>query len=449
MYAMRLFLLLLCCSLLALRASDQSLRCIPIGKAWAGHQVGFALLTHGNRQFVAYYDEERRITVAGRELDSSTWTFVRPEGRPLVKAKRLSSVTGWDSHNYLTLAIDRDGCLHLSGNMHCDPLLYWRTSRPLDIASFERIDRMTGDRELSCTYPVFFEDKAGNLIFRYRDGGSGNGSDLYNRYDPATRSWSRLIDTPLHDGEGQRNAYAMAPTIGPDGRFHLVWMWRDTPDCSTNHTLSYARSADLIHWEDHAGRPIALPITLARGDIVDAAKPKEGLINMSFNFGFDDAQRPVIVYHRYDAKGRSQAFVARPDGAGWSQRTISEWSFRWQFQGNGSIPSEVKLGAPVLSEGKLLLVPFSTQKAGSGRWKLRCSDLSVVSELSAEPSLLPGLLLKPFDKFPGLQVRTQINRTDHATYVLRWETLPPNRDNPPRLAPPPADLRLYEMVNAP
>ncbi len=39
------------------------------------------------------------------------------------------------------------------------------------------------------------------------------------------------------------------PVRGPDGLFHVVWVWRDTPDRATNHHLSYARSRDLQRWE--------------------------------------------------------------------------------------------------------------------------------------------------------------------------------------------------------
>jgi alpha-L-rhamnosidase len=62
-----------------------------------------------------------------------------------------------------------------------------------------------------------------------------------------------LFDGPLLDGEGERSAYSSGPQRGPDGRFHLLWMWRETPDAMTNHTLSYARSRDLIHWETSSG----------------------------------------------------------------------------------------------------------------------------------------------------------------------------------------------------
>ena len=54
-----------------------------------------------------------------------------------------------------------------------------------------------------------------------------------------------MLDVPLTDGQGLMNAYQSQPTLGPDGWYHLYWVWRDTPDCSTNHDLSYMKSLIL------------------------------------------------------------------------------------------------------------------------------------------------------------------------------------------------------------
>jgi hypothetical protein len=421
-----------------------------LDRVWSGHPVGFALLAERGYQFVAYYDAERRLTVAGRKVGDATWTRVQPPGVAVPRQTRTSNVTNWDSHNYLRLALDREGCLHLSGNMHVNPLVYYRTREPFDLGTLERIDRMTGDREERCTYPVFFKNAAGDLMFRYRDGSSGNGSDLYNLYDPGNRTWRRLIDTPLLEGEGARNAYALEPALGPDGRFHLVWMWRETPDCATNHTLSYARSRDFVHWENSRGEPLALPITLATGEVIDAAKPGEGLINMTFNLGFDAGQRPVVVYHRYDAQRRSQAYAARPVGAGhgWESRQLSNWDFTWAFSGGGSIAGEVRLGPPRRERDGSLLVDFWTQAAGAGRWRLNGDSLDPVEQLPAAPAVLPAALRRVQSGTPGMEVQSLTARANGRRWVLRWETLGRNRDKPRVVAPPPTELRLYELPDA-
>ena len=44
-----------------------------------------------------------------------------------------------------------------------------------------------------------------------------------------------------------------------------------------------------------------------------------------------------------------------------------------------------------------------------------------------------------------MEVNTLVERAGQACYVLRWETLPRNRDQPRAESPPPGDLRLYEV----
>jgi putative BNR repeat neuraminidase len=427
-----------------------------IDRVWAGDPVSFALLTERGHQFVAYYDAERRLMVAGRKLGNATWTRVQPEGVPNPAHQRPSNVTGWDSHNFLRLALDRDGCLHVSGNMHVDPLVYYRTRAPFDVSTLERLDRMTGDRETRCTYPLFFKDAAGDLILRYRDGQSGNGADLYNIYDSATRAWRRLLDTALLDGEGHRNAYATDPVLGPDGRFHLVWMWRESPDASTNRALSYARSRDLVHWENSRGEPLHLPITLATGEVIDPAKIHEGLINMTMAIGFDAARQPVVVYHRYDEQHHSQAYAARPRPGvaaenappAWDVRQLSAWDFTWAFSGGGSLAAEVTLGPPHVAEPDALAMDYWTQAGGGGRWRLRADTLARVADLPPAPMALPENLRRPQSGYPGMEVQTIVTRAAGRRWVLRWETLGRNRDLPRSVAPPPTELRLIELPDA-
>ncbi|MEY4386947.1 MAG: hypothetical protein RLY20_2230 [Verrucomicrobiota bacterium] len=418
-----------------------------LGLASSASPVGFALLTGRGHQFVAYYDAERRMTVAGRTLDSTNWTYFRPPGALLPKRRRDSNVTEWDAHNYLALALDRDGYLHLSGNMHADPLIYYRSTRPFDVTSLERLDRMTGHREERTTYPVFFTNAAGDMIFRYRDGGSGNGSDIYNIYNPDTRTWRHLNATAVMDGEGRRNAYVSWPQLGPDGYFHFIWMWRETPDCSSNHTLSYARTRDFMHWENSRGKKLSLPITLGTGEVVDPAREKEGLINTSFSFGFDERQKPVVVYHRYDRNGNSQIYAARPSGkGGWKILPISDWSFRWDFSGSGSLPASIRLGVPELQSDGTFMVSYAMPFGpGSGRLRFAADTLRPLGALPPSDGLPSGLFERAWSTYPGMAVRTRISNHEGRTWVLRWESLPANRDVARSEVPPPCELHLYEM----
>jgi hypothetical protein len=425
-------------------------RVIPVAKACSSFPVGFSLLNHSKRQFVAFYDEQHRITVGSRCLDSEAWTFFKPEGPWLARRNRKGSVVGFDSHNYLTMAVDSMGHLHLSGNMHSDPLIYFRTTKPLEITSLVFVGRMTGVDEGAVTYPRFFRGPGEQFLFRYRDGGSGNGSDYYNLYDPKTRRWSRLVSQSVLDGEGKRNAYAQLPLLGPDDRWHMIYMWRDTWDCETNHDLCYACSSDMIHWERSDGTPTALPITLATGEIVDPSPIHGGLINMSQEIGFDHSHRPVLTYHRYDENGFSQAYAARREEGRWRIRPLSKWTFRWNHQGGGSIIAEVTISPVTRTKDGELAVSYETKDAGAGVWILNEATLEVIETRPPFPTAMPPELSVPRqDLHPEMEVRTTWPEKDFSSgpsvHILRWETLPRNRDLAPKSEPPPTLLEVIEL----
>lgn len=419
-------------------AEPRILEAVEIEPVWAGHRVGFCLMTHGDHQFAAYYDAERHMSVAGRKLGEKRWTVAK-----------LDSTLGWDSHNYVTLAIDRQGGLHVCGNMHVAPLVYFRSEKPLDVASLRRIPAMIGDAENRVTYPQFFRTSEGTLLFLYRDGSSGNGRRLINAYDEAASVWTRYLDTPLLDGTARNvSAYPAPLQQGPDGFFHMVWMWRETPDCRSNFHISYARSRNLKHWETAGGKPVALPITPDNLDVVvDPTPANRGMINMGFDVSFDPSNRAVIHYHNYDPNGNSQIYLARWEGDAWAIRQASRWEHRWDFQGGGSISADLGAGpVQVLADGRFVQ-SWSHVKYGSGAWLLNPTTLQIAGTIKLPPQY-PAQLTKPLTEFPGIGVRWTSDLTDNSgrdsRYVLRWESLGPNRDKPrPGPLPEPAMLAVY------
>jgi hypothetical protein len=321
-------------------------RVIDIGRTVSSFPVGFDLLTHDQHQFVAYYNGERKLVVAARKLGENQW-----------RQTKLPETVPWDSHNYVTIAIDGNDQIHLAANMHLDPLNYYRTSQPLDIQTFEQLNRMTGEDEHQCTYPMFLRDNQGRLLFMYRDGASGDGRRLINLYDAETQQWRRWVDRSLLDGQGEMNAYPNGPEKGPDGMFHLAWVWRNTPDADTNHDLCYMRSRDLKHWFTASGEPLELPVTPSNKKvIVDPVPPKQGLLNSAFDLGFDGQNRPILSYHKYDESGDSQIYNARWENDRWQIYQTSDFAFRWEFGGYGALPGPTTKarGVRALPDGRLV-----------------------------------------------------------------------------------------------
>jgi hypothetical protein len=408
---------------------------LTIAEVWSGHPVRFALVTHQTLQFAAFYDQDRALTVASRALGSSDWKLVR-----------LPTSVEWDSHNDIVMAIDDDGFLHLSGNMHSSALIYFRSSSPLDIDTFEA-SPMLGMNEERCTYPQFFRSPQGELIYMYRDGESGNGNHIFNAYTTSTQRWRRLLATSLTDGQGSRNAYPVGPIQGPDGLFHLVWVWRETADASTNHDLSYARTANLVDWESAGGDGIALPITLGTSDIVDPVPTGAGMINNNTKVGFDAQMRPIVAYHKFDAAGNTQLYNARFENGAWVSHVTSDWDYRWDFGGGGTLVFEIEVEPVVLQpDGTLTQNYYHARHGGLGAFRLD-PDTLVAEETIPQPVPYPAELADVESTTPEMQVRWQKDAGQSPdptlVYLLRWETLPSNRDMPRPSVPPPTPLKLY------
>ena len=413
------------------------LNSIEIAKVWAGHPVGFDLLTYDQHQFIVFYGANRQMEIVARRIDSISF-----------EQATFPSYIGWDSHNYVTMAIDDADQIHLCGNMHGDPLTYFRTTQPLNIQSFAQVDHMTGQNEGRCTYPVFMRGSENELIFRYRDGSSGNGVDYYNVYDPTTEKWKPLIGQPLLDGKGLMNAYSHGPIMGRDKLFHLVWMWRDTPDCRTNHHISYARSQDLRKWETGQGEEIELPITIdEKRVVVDPVPVDGGMINMNQSLGFDHQNRPIVSYHKHDAEGKTQIYNARLEGHQWQIYQVTNWDYHWDFKGKGSISTKIRVGAVHLELDGSLVQSYSHVEMGSGGWQLNPDTLEPVETFCQQADSLPLEITEVRGDFPGLTVQTRRDRGQNLSehYLLRWETLSRNRDRPRDAVPPASQLTLYTL----
>lgn len=404
-----------------------------LDNAWAGMFVVMDLVTRDDEQYVGYWNEDRELVIAHRRLgdsdeEHSDWTY-----------NTLDENLLWDSHNYISLGLDRDGNLHVSGNMHNDPMVYFRTTTAGDISTLQRQDYVVDSAtEQSVTYPEFVNRQDGSLVFSHRDGGSGDGVSYFNLYDEASGTWTRLIDEPLFDGSADGityNSYFEGPELGPDGNFHLLWVWRESPDAATNSMLSYARSEDLINWTDAAGNPLEAPFRYGAGDIVDPIPSHSGLLNGNAKIGFDADDEVIVTYHKYDEDGASQLYAARPGadesaGDSWGINQITDWSGRWQFGGWGTLIFEIEmLGSEVLDDGNIQ-VDFGC--FGEDNSIVIDNDLNPLAHVPTPP--LPdglGIVSGDWDGSPGLQVNVRedrIGNPEHGEYILRWESLPENRD---------------------
>lgn len=417
-----------------------------IDYVWSGHRIKPYLLTKGNDQFVAYFDANRQMTVAHRVI-GTPWRFYK-----------VDSWLGWDSHNYVTMQLDAKGHLHVMGNMHADGLEYFRMSEAMNVRSLKRVDVMV-DKSLEnrMTYPIFMLNKQGELLVKYRNGGSGNGSEIYNIYDTKTKSWSRLHANQFLDGEDKMSGYFEGPTLGPDGNFHLIWVWRNTPNAATNHSLSYATSVDLVTWTDSNGAKLPLPLTYKHTEIVDPVPAFGGMINGNVKLGFDQKNRALITYHKYDESGNTQMYVARKSDKGWEHKKISNWQdFRWDFGGKGSLGrfpirpksldvlTEDTLGVVVRKHDDILRFVLDSETLKT----LRVEKIALYpSAITAKTEIANKRLLASAQKELEHQVFKGVGDkgADNTDFYISWHSQPGNRDRAHEVISEPSVLLIHEV----
>ena len=412
-----------------------------IDHVWSGQRVWFDFVEQNNHQMIAYYDAARQMSVAVRKMrdvNGAPWSY-----------HKVPSWLGWDAHNKVEVAFDKNGLIHLSGNLHGNKLVYFRSEAPYDPRTLKQIDVMVDKSvEQRMTYPEFFKDPDGRLIYKYRDGSSGQGRWFYNRWNAETGKWTRLHETVLLSGEDVRGVYPLGPILGPDGFAHMTFTWRETPIASSNHDLSYARSRDLVTWERSDGTPIPLPIVLATGEVIDPIPEHGGLLNGRHPIGFDSENRVMVTYQKYNEDKLSQVFIARLEGSSWTVRQVSGWDDLYvDLDKSGALDLPLLTNDPAYINSDGNIVASALLRNERWEWILNPDDLSVISGGLVTSVLPDGITQYDLDNdMPFRVIPLMEDQSKKSTeYYLSWEALQPNRDQARPDIPPASTLRVHRI----
>ena len=314
-----------------------------VGEGWAGNSINTvvfrknSLVTHKDVQFISYYDADGFVVLGKRKLREQTWELKRTAYKGNIK----------DAHNSISIAVDGKGYLHMAWDHHNHPLRYVKSKEPLSLQLTEKMP-MTGKDESKLSYPEFYHLPNGDLLFFYRDGGSGNGNMVMNRYDVATQQWSR-VQTNLIDGEGKRNAYWQACVVAK-GTIHVSWVWRESPDVASNHDMSYALSKDGGRtWQKSTGEVYQLPIKMSTAEIVCTIPQSSELINQTSMT--TDAEGNAIIASYWKGKSNVPQYkIISRSAKGW---TVTDLGFRsTDFSLSGAGTKQIPIARPqVLCSG--------------------------------------------------------------------------------------------------
>lgn len=339
------WLMLAACSLLILVAyisgdggdtgkiSEPEVNLIPVAPGFADTSVNavifrkHSLFTHNGSQYISFYDAKGFVVIGKRQSGSSDWKLHQTEFTGDVE----------DAHNSISLAVDGNGFIHLAWNHHNDPLNY---AVSLDAGSLEMSEKYRPgslDTDHSVTYPEFYRMPDGDLIFMYRNGWSGDGSQVVHRYDLENSRW-KLLHEQLIDGGGQVNPYWQT-AMDKNGTFHLSWNWRRHGGVETNHNMMYARSHDGgVTWERSTGEPYELPITAETAEIAAIIAENSSLMNQT-SMAADSEGRPYIVsYWAPEGSDTPQYHMIFFYGEGdWRTVQIGSRSGAFELKGEGTM----------------------------------------------------------------------------------------------------------------
>lgn len=339
-----------------------AIKIVPTGgTGWAKSSVNAAIfrtnsvITHGDTQYIAFYDGVGNVVLGKRKTGANQWELRTTQYKGEAK----------DAHNSISLGVDGQGILHMVWDLHNQKLRYVCNTEPGSLELTEEMP-MTGSKETRVTYPQFYAMPNGDLMFLYRDGSSGNGNSMLNRYDVETGQWMAVAH-PLVAGGGQRNAYMNTLAIDSKGGIHISWCWRDTPDVATNHDICYAYSSDQGKtWQKSTGEKYSLPITIDNAEVVLAVPKNSELINQT-SMTVDAADRPLIVTYWRDQNSEVPQFrLIWNDGTKWQASQVGNRTQGFRLSGGGT--KRIPISRPLVIAGKQndVHVIFRDEECGNG-----------------------------------------------------------------------------------
>lgn len=248
----------------------------PIHPANGVHPLWTPVQHNRGKTFVVVPDENLRPMVTQIDSDGRVTTVpLDPNPDYLASA---------DGHNRFTMGIDKEGYLHIAGDMHgyaewastyvaryqYQNMMYWRSNKALDVTGGFTF---AGGRDSASTLPGeewggdsrFFNDRNGELYFSSRvrafTGGKLSGSEpfiaygLY-RYDSMTGRWTSIGGTAPEAAPGARKfnkvlywehtdafeAYQCVPRFDDRNRLHFAIGGKTAG--TEGQGLIYARSDD-------------------------------------------------------------------------------------------------------------------------------------------------------------------------------------------------------------
>ena len=272
-----------------------------------------SVTTYNGSIYWAYIDTNRYFTVAKKTGDNIQRVEV------FLLEANLTDLY----HINPTLGVDKNGYIHIAGDMHNSGFKYYRSNIPEDISSWTRRNDIPG---YSVTYPSIFYDNNRNLYiaFRHRRDYTSNGNHRAGviKYNPDKDTFTMLGGTSYSEKDGSQSTtktliwsngfggndcWYIKPghKIHFDGnnRMHIMATLIDQCIASplgyeSNTTIIYAYSDDFgSTWHKAGGELInELPLSYTNASVVLSRSSEHDIYGGYGEIGAFSPDRPIISY---------------------------------------------------------------------------------------------------------------------------------------------------------
>lgn len=319
-----------------------ALKIVELGFGWAQNTINtvifrhHGLITRDGIQISSWYNENGQIKVCKRNLKNNTISIVKP-------FPEEGNVNRFDAHNSISIGIDPLNYIHICYDSHSSVLNYRRSTQPLDISEWTDYLPMTGINEKQVTYPTFFNlnSNNGELFFLYRNGSSGLGDAILNKYDETEEKWVQICPDLLNGSKQSiwtSNAYWNNPIT--EKGLTLTYVWRlksgGPSELVNNTNICFAHSKDGIEWYTHKGKELMIPITQANSDVICGIPVGENLINQTSS-AVDSKGNIHVAYYSNDENGIPQYKHLFYNGRTWENHIVSQRTKKFDLSGGGAL----------------------------------------------------------------------------------------------------------------
>lgn len=306
--------------------------------------------------FIAFINKDLQLIVAKK--DSGLWQ------QTVVDSAVYPST--W--HSAASLGIDRQGYIHVVGNMHSTPWQYHRSILPGDISAWEFRGQDAGQNKghtvsaadvrdtwmaagtaaipgNQITYAFMRNDRNGQLYVAFRECFYCDRSDYYARewsagiarYDEDSQTWLRIGGTQpwAHDTGFVPLGMRMAFDIR--NRMHVSWLWYDHYKKDRSHDTApnfpaYAQSSDSAGSFYRSDlQTLELPIEFSQTDTLwspfDLAPNSKGYFERYTDIAVAPNGSPyVVLFPKSPSTGRKRSYTTYVPGFGWTKPETMPWA---------------------------------------------------------------------------------------------------------------------------